>query len=70
VQQRFEYRFVRIKVGIFRNHAEQEYRETVHRHAREGWRLVTIFAPSLGVYGVSTYYELIFERPVETAFSR
>ncbi len=38
--------------------------------AAEGWRLVEIFAPGLGVHGVAAYFELIFERPVAEADQR
>jgi Domain of unknown function (DUF4177) len=34
----------------------------VHEHARDGWRLVQIFAPGVAAFGAAKYYELIFER--------
>ena len=64
MQQRYEYTFVRLKIGIFSNRAEHEYQETIHRHARAGWRLVQVFSPGIGLYGSATFYELMFERPV------
>ena len=64
MEQRFEYKFVRLKVGFLGNQAELRYQETVHQHAREGWRLVQVFAPGISSIGTATYYELIFERPV------
>jgi len=66
--RRFEYRFVRIgenRTSAFfgvRSDARKEYQEVVHRHARDGWRLVQIFAPGVAAYGAAKYYELIFER--------
>ena len=33
-----------------------------HEHARDGWRLVQIFAPGVAAFGAAKYYELIFER--------
>ena len=39
------------------------YGEIVQQHANEGWRLVQIFAPSIGASGQPTYFELILERP-------
>ncbi|WP_438822749.1 DUF4177 domain-containing protein [Oceanobacillus alkalisoli] len=38
----------------------------IHQHAKEGWRLVQIFSPSVDSHkGVSsTYFELIFEREI------
>jgi hypothetical protein len=34
----------------------------VHEHARDGWRLVQIFAPGVAAFGAAKYYELILER--------
>jgi len=34
----------------------------VHQHARDGWRLVQIFAPGVAAFGAAKYYKLIFER--------
>jgi hypothetical protein len=34
----------------------------VRQHARDGWRLVQIFAPGVAAFGAAKYYELIFER--------
>ena len=46
--------------------AEEKYHEVIAEHARKGWRLVQIFAPGLGWGGKATYFELIFERPVNS----
>jgi hypothetical protein len=64
----FEYKFVRL--GESRGSAwfgvsdkvRNAYEEVVHEHARDGWRLVQIFAPSVAAFGAAKYYELIFER--------
>jgi hypothetical protein len=37
------------------------YEEVVHEQARDGWRLVQIFAPGVAAFGAAKYYELIFE---------
>jgi hypothetical protein len=65
-EQRFEYKFVRLKGSFFGSlkKIEQEYQQTIHDHARKGWRLVQIFSPGIGIYGASTYYELVLERPI------
>ena len=49
----FEYKFVRIGeyagsalFGV-RDKARNSYESIVHEHAREGWRLVQIFAPGV-----------------------
>ena len=63
----YEYEFVRLGEGWMsaKKEASEGYQQAVHDHAREGWRLVEVFAPSMGAYGMSKYYELIFEREVE-----
>ena len=66
--QRYEYEFVR--VGEYRGSAlfgvrdseRETYQNIVHEHARQGWRLVQIFAPGTAAFGAARYYELIFER--------
>ena len=64
----FEYKFVRLGEysgsAIFGVHdkARNAYEEVVHDHARDGWRLVQIFAPGVAAFGAAKYYELIFER--------
>jgi hypothetical protein len=66
----YEYKFVRLEQDKIwwtstvtpAIHAREGYQDTVHQHAREGWRLVQIFAPGLGFEGAAAYFELIFER--------
>ena len=68
----YEYKFVRLGekkswLGLsllVQQSAQDSYQDVIRDHAREGWRLVQIFAPGIGVQGVATYYELIFERPI------
>jgi Domain of unknown function (DUF4177) len=64
----YEYRFVRLGedrgsafFGV-QDKARNAYEEVVHEHARDGWRLVQIFAPGVAAFGAAKYYELIFER--------
>ncbi len=63
---RYEYKFVRLGEGMLgvRREAKKTYQEVIQKHAREGWRLVQIFAPGVGGYGSSKYYEIILERRV------
>jgi uncharacterized protein DUF4177 len=73
--RRYEYKFIRIGEnrlsGFFgvEDKARKGYDAVVHEHARDGWRLVQIFAPGVAAFGAAKYYELIFEReqpaPVE-----
>ncbi|MBP7052198.1 MAG: DUF4177 domain-containing protein [Phycisphaerae bacterium] len=64
--QRYEYKFVRLGEGILgaRKEARETYQDVIHQHAREGWRLVQIFAPGIGGYGYAKYYEIVLERPL------
>jgi hypothetical protein len=64
----FEYKFVRVGqyfgsalFGV-RDKERETYQDLIHEHAREGWRLVQIFAPGIAAFGAAKYYELIFER--------
>jgi hypothetical protein len=67
----FEYTFVRLGEGrtsaLFgpQTTARKHYQQVVQDHARDGWRLVQVFAPGVAAFGAAKYYELIFER--ETA---
>ena len=68
----YEYRFDRIDLGVelpLRLFAKSDYHELVAIRAREGWRLVQVFAPSVFVLagGIPEWFEVIFERPVEPA---
>ena len=64
----YEYKFVRL--GEYRGSAffgtnakaRKGYKDQVHEHARDGWRLVQIFAPGVAAFGAAKYFELIFER--------
>jgi len=66
----FEYRFVRLGENqvsaLFgpQTKARRNYEDVVHEQARDGWRVVQIFAPGVAAFGAAKYYELIFEREV------
>lgn len=66
MKQKYEYKFVRLGEGWLSAKAEanESYQSQIHQHAREGWRLVQVFAPGMGAYGAAKYYELILEREV------
>ena len=65
VNPEYEYKFVRLGEGVLsvKGEGKKAYQDVIHRHAREGWRLVQIFAPSVGIYGAAKYYEIVLERP-------
>ena len=60
----FEYCFKRVKVrgGFLGMRFTPDYQQDIDQMARQGWRFVQAFAPSVEMYGVSTYADLIFER--------
>jgi len=64
--QRYEYRFVKVelKLGWSTDEPRQDYHRIIEDHAREGWRLVEIFAPATTGTGWSSYFEVILERPL------
>ena len=64
MHKRYEYKFVRLGEGWLsaRREARDGYQKEIVAQARDGWRLVQIFAPGTGAYGASKYFELIFER--------
>ena len=66
MKQNYEYKFVRLGEGWLaaKREALEEYQNLIHQHAQDGWRLVQVFAPSLGRKGASKFIEDIFEREV------
>ncbi len=63
-EQQYEYKFIRLGEGWLgtKNEAERDYQGVVHKHARQGWRLVQIFAPGTGASGAAKFYEIILEK--------
>jgi len=47
-----------------KKNAWSDYEEIIDDYASRGWRLVQVFAPSVGTSGFSKYFDLIFERRV------
>jgi len=68
--RQYEYQFVRLGEGptaaVFGvgGDATDTYQDVIREHARDGWRLVQIFAPGTAGFGAARYFELIFEREV------
>ena len=65
----YEYKFQKIKTDrafLWERKPEVNYYEIIGKHAKNGWRLVQIFAPTVSVIdgGTSNYFELIFEKEV------
>ena len=58
MSQEYEYRFVRLE-----KRAMKSYEQTVDELARDGWRLVQIFAPGAGgLWAGPDYIEVIVEK--------
>ena len=62
--RQLEYKFIRLGEGLLgvRKEAKATYQDTIQQHAREGWRLVQVFAPGIGASGSPKFYEIILER--------
>ena len=67
MRPQYEYRFIRLGEGWLgaKRNAKNEYQGIIETHARQVWRLVQVFAPPLGAYGVAKYIEIILEREVD-----
>ena len=65
MDKKYEYKFIRLGKGLFwvKSSTEKEYQSIIELHAKDGWRLVQIFAPGTGFYGASRYFEIVLERP-------
>ena len=67
MRQNYEYKFIRLGEGLLsvKKEAQLNYQKEIEEHARDGWRLVQIFAPPIGGAGSGTakFYEIILERP-------
>lgn len=66
MDQKYEYKFVRLGEGLggVKDKAVKEYQNVIEENARNGWRLVQVFAPSLAAYGTGKFIEVIFEKEV------
>jgi hypothetical protein len=60
----YEYEFVNVDFSWWGQKVKEDYHKLVEDHAKQGWRLVQIFASSTGAGGNVSYVELIFERVV------
>ncbi|MCY8515235.1 DUF4177 domain-containing protein [Bacillus atrophaeus] len=57
-----KYEFVRVELSSMRRRPKEDYQEIIHQYAKQGWKLVQIFAPSIDGYGAAAYFEIIFEK--------
>jgi hypothetical protein len=59
-----KYKFVKLEQSFWSGKPKGNYEEIIHEHAREGWRLVQIFAPPRSSAGKAEY-SVIFEKSEE-----
>ena len=65
MDQKYEYKFIRLGKGLLWPNSEADtYKEVIHDYSKEGWRLVQIFAPSRGFWGLANFHEVILEREI------
>ena len=63
MSEKYEYKFIRLGKGWLWPTSEADtYKEVISEHARGGWKLIQIFAPSRGIWGLSNFHEVILER--------
>ncbi|REK75679.1 DUF4177 domain-containing protein [Paenibacillus paeoniae] len=60
----YEYKFVKVDLSNWNSKPKEDYQEIIADHAKDGWRFVQIFAPAIKGTGFATYFEIIFEKPV------
>ena len=63
----YEYKFVKIGLTTWASKPKEDYQYIIQSHAKDGWRLVQIFAPATKGYGSAAYFEIILERPVKSS---
>ena len=57
-----EYKKIRINLSFWHKTPDQDYIEIANRESKDGWKLLQIFAPNIGGYGLANYFDLVFER--------
>lgn len=56
----YEYKFIKLHIEeTFKPHAEEDYPKIISDHPKDGWRLHQLFAPSIGIQGLTPYIEII-----------
>ena len=63
----YEYKYVKVDLEGFMFSSKKprvDHHRIIEEHAKDGWRLVQIFAPAVSVLGggVPDYFEIILER--------
>ncbi len=60
----YQYKFIKIELrpGFNTSHPKEDYHKIIEAEAKQGWRLVQVFAPPTESFGSSAYFEIIMER--------
>jgi Domain of unknown function (DUF4177) len=58
----YESNFIQIKLSRWNNVPKENYHEIIAKHAKDGWRLVQLFAPVTSGNDASSFFEIIFEK--------
>ena len=60
--QKYDYKFIRVD----QDKKSRNYQEVILENAREGWRLVQVFAPGAGgLWAKENFCEVILEREIK-----
>ena len=63
MNEKYEYKFVRLGHGLLWPTKKAEtYKEEIQKYAKEGWKLVQVFAPSRTILGIANFHELMLEK--------
>ena len=62
----YEFVKVEMKSKMMKKMPKEDYKEIIRTYAEDGWRLNQIFAPATVGYGMAAYFELIFEKELDT----
>jgi hypothetical protein len=63
MSEKYEYKFIRLGKGwLWATSEADTYQLVIEKYAKEGWRLIQVFAPSRGIWGLANFHEVILER--------
>jgi hypothetical protein len=61
---KYEYKFERVGGGAHQvsPRASKDYQKVIVKHAKDGWELVQVFAPSIGFNSYPKYFDVIMKK--------
>ncbi len=63
MSEKYEYKFIRLGHGLlWPKSVAETYKDVINQNAKEGWRLIQVFAPSRTILGIANFHEVILER--------